>query len=161
MSDEPKEIFSHETSLNYQDFAGKIDDTIAYLKECKKEYQEKYPDNNGIEIRLGYDFDNRACVNLYVRRMEDEKEVKQRLEETAYWSARNKRKNEEKDAEDKKRLKERHPEWFTVDTINSEKDTTPGCPEETIETAGCTGSCEKIDENDMPVCEECSQGENI
>lgn len=39
-------------------------------------------------------------------------------------------------------------------------DKTPGTPEETLETAGCTGGCEAYDEKGLPDCSRCSQGKD-
>jgi len=38
-----------------------------------------------------------------------------------------------------------------------EKDVTPGTPDETLETAGCTGGCEYYDSDGLPDCGRCSQ----
>lgn len=35
-------------------------------------------------------------------------------------------------------------------------DRSPGCPEETLESAGCTGSCQSFKDG-LPNCEDCSQ----
>ena len=40
----------------------------------------------------------------------------------------------------------------------AEIDRSPGTPEETLESAGCTGGCEVYDKDGLPDCGRCSQG---
>lgn len=49
----------------------------------------------------------------------------------------------------------KHEFFKLIDSEFLDADQVEGTPPETLETAGCTGSCQSFDDDGLPDCEEC------
>ena len=128
---EVKEVFERVAIMMHSEVCGTVRNLTDSLENRERSIKIEHPEYYSIEVRLGYDCDNRAQIEIYGRRKETPKEMLKRLD-----IMKNNAKIEidekcQKDIDAFDRLKEKYPDMFVENAEDFVK--------ETERTTGYTG----------------------